>query len=60
MPVANILTLVPGKMTGQQIADFALEEDRARRRAEARGDHKSALQHDAEIDLLAKLFRNSK
>lgn len=55
-PVADIARLNRVKLTEQQIADFMLSEDQARRRALMRGDVDAAARHDAELDRLAALL----
>lgn len=51
--VARINKAVNCGLTSQQLADFALQAEFDRRRAEKRGDHKLALAIEAEIDELA-------
>jgi hypothetical protein len=56
MGVADLLRLGLSSLTSQQIADVALEEDRARREAERRGDTATAALHDEEVKRLADLL----
>lgn len=56
MPVADMIRLGLARLSSQQIADMALEEDRARRAALARGDMAKALEHDREADSLCALL----
>jgi hypothetical protein len=52
MPVSD---MVQGAgLTPQQVADLALEEDRAARRALARGDAPAAWDHTVERDALCR------
>lgn len=46
-----------GKLTPQQLADFALIEDQERRRAERRGDHVRARDASEEVERLCRLSR---
>lgn len=55
-PVADIARVNRIRLTSQQIADFMLSEDQARRRALMRGDVDAAARHDAELDRLAALL----
>lgn len=55
-PVADIARLNRVKLTEQQIADFMLSEDQARRRARERGDEEAVARHDAELERLAALL----
>jgi hypothetical protein len=57
MPVSDIIRLGIGeRLTSQQIADMALEEDRAARRARDRGDTATATEHSRERDSLCTLL----
>jgi hypothetical protein len=55
MPTGDLLRLGVARLTPQQVADMALAEDQARRRALARGDKAEAQEHDTEI---RKLLEN--
>jgi len=58
MPVADILRLGLANMSPQQIADMALEEDRAAREAARRGDTDAARLHDMESAKLCALLED--
>jgi hypothetical protein len=58
MPLGDILAAIP-TLTAQQIADFALAEDRERRRALARGDKEGAKAHAAELGKLCDAIRRA-
>jgi hypothetical protein len=55
-PIADIARVNRIRFTAQQIADFMLSEDQARRRAQERGDEEAVARHDAELERLAKLL----
>lgn len=55
-PVADIARVNRIRLTPQQIADFMLSEDQARRRALMRGDDEAVARHDAELERLEKLL----
>ncbi len=55
MPVSTMREAA--KLTNQQLADFALEEDRAARRARRRGDMAAAALHDRECTSIARLLK---
>lgn len=58
MSVAQILEtgLAPG-LTNQEIASLALAEDQAARRALARGERETFLEHRREADRLADMLK---
>lgn len=55
-PVSDIVERRLARLTPQQIADFALWEDAAMRRALQRGDAVGAAQHKLECDRLCRLL----
>lgn len=55
MPVSTIRETA--KLTNQQLADFALQEDRAARAARRRGDMSEAAAHDLECAAIAGLLQ---
>lgn len=57
MAVAKMLAIKTANLTNQQIVDFALAEDRAKRAALKRGDVDAANTHANET---AELLRNLK
>lgn len=57
MSVSKILNVKTGDLTNQQIADFALQEDRARRAALKRGDVDTAADHNREMIALAEQLK---
>jgi len=57
MPVSDLIRLGSAKLTPQQIADMALQEDQAARAlARYRTDHPAIAAHWAERDALCKLL----
>lgn len=56
MSIADVIALTKAPLTNQQLADMALEEDQAARRARAAGRHDDAQAHDREADALARLL----
>lgn len=56
MSIAKMLKAKTATLTNQQIADFALQEDRAKRAALERGDRAKAEHHECEaVELLRQL-----
>lgn len=54
MPIGDILRLKQGRMTNQDIATVMLQEHRAMRAAQLRGDYVKAKDIEREIDLLSR------
>lgn len=57
MPISQLLYLRTARLTNQQVADFALEEDRAARAARRRGDSEAAAAHEYEVAQLSRLLQ---
>lgn len=55
--IAEIIRLTHTRMTNQQLADMALQEDQAARAARARGHYDAAREHQACADQLAELIQ---
>lgn len=55
MPISTVRE--SKSLTNQQLADFALQEDRAARAARKRGDYAGAIEHDRERDAITKLLQ---
>lgn len=58
MPISTSLRLGTAKLTRQQLADLALEEYRAMRRARDRGDRLAVLLHEDELHKLTKMMED--
>lgn len=55
--LAEIIHLTRTKMTNQQLADMALQEDRAARAARRAGHYDAAAEHQACADQLTELLQ---
>lgn len=55
MPISTMREVA--KLTNQQLADFALEEDRAARAAARKGDTAQVIVHERERDAIARLLQ---